>query len=277
MILQVKEVMTENPVTIEPYQSLMEVKELMRSKRIGGLPVVENNQVIGIITSKDLIFYPENRLVIDAMTKEPVVIEKSAYLFEAYQKMINNKIERLPVVDDTGKLVGIITRKVIERYIGSYFDPMTGLPKKEYALYKCIELIKNNKPCSIAFIDLNNFGELNKKHGHVVGDQILIKVAEILKQLDESMIAARYGGDEFIVIMPFEEEKANDFTKKLLTTFENVQWPENIDLKCAVGIKEVTISEKTKIFDDIFYCINQASLKCNAIKKHFFQKSNDDL
>jgi len=268
MILQVREVMTENPVTAEPYKSLAEVKELMRLKRIGGLPVVENNQLIGIITSKDLIFYPDNRLVIDAMTKKPVVVEAKAYLFEAYQKMQDFNIERLPVVSEDGLLIGIITRKVIERYIGSYIDSLTGLPKKEYALYKSVKFLEKGS-CTIVFLDLNNFGELNKKYGHVVGDQILLKIAEILKKLGENIVAARYGGDEFILILPFDERKTFSYVNKLTLKLENTNWPQNLKVQCAVGIKEIKPLEKTNLLDEIFQSINEASLRCidNKLKK----------
>ncbi|NYE57445.1 GGDEF domain-containing protein [Carboxydothermus ferrireducens] len=267
MIKQVREVMTRNPVTIEPYRSLWDAKELMRSQRIGGLPVVENEKLIGIITSKDLIFYPENRLVIDAMTEEPVVIEEKAYLFDAYQKMLENNIERLPVIDESGALTGIITRKVIERYIGSYIDSMTGLPKKEYAIYKCLKLLERGNSCTVAFIDLNNFGELNKRYGHVVGDQILLKVSGILKQLGEDITAARYGGDEFILILPYDEVKTINLVDKLLFLLENDKWPYDLKVRCAVGVKEIRLKEKVDIIEEVFASINEASLKCIDRKK----------
>ncbi|GAV22845.1 GGDEF domain-containing protein [Carboxydothermus pertinax] len=267
MIKRVREVMTSRPITIEPYKSLLEVKELMRVKRIGGLPVVEKDKLIGIITSKDLIFYPENRLVIDAMTEEPVVIEEKAYLFEAYQKMLEYNIERLPVIDESGLLTGIITRKVIERYIGSYIDSMTGLPKKEYALYKCLKLLEQGNICTVLFIDLNNFGELNKRYGHVIGDQILLRIAGILKQLGEEIIAARYGGDEFILILPWDEIKANIYVKKLYNLLENAKWPNDLKVQCAVGIKEIRLAEKVDLIEEVFACINEASLKCIDEKK----------
>ena len=119
-VAQVKRAMTgmvSNPVTLAPEQTLREARALMRSNRISGLPVVSDGRLVGILTDRDLRFErnPE-RPVDEVMTGEDdlVTCSPGTGLERAKDLMQAHKIEKLLVVDDDGKLSGLITFKDLQ-------------------------------------------------------------------------------------------------------------------------------------------------------------------
>ena len=100
------------PVTITKDEDVMEAKAIMREYGIGGIPVVDENGIlIGIVTNRDLRFENNNkRKIEDVMTsKNLVTVAKGTSLKQAELILQENKIEKLPVVDENYKLVGLIT------------------------------------------------------------------------------------------------------------------------------------------------------------------------
>ncbi|WP_372745066.1 IMP dehydrogenase [Lutibacter sp.] len=100
------------PVTITKDQTVLEAKALMHEYGIGGIPVVDGKgTLIGIVTNRDLRFERDNnRKIEEIMTsKNLVTVSKGTSLKEAEIILQDNKIEKLPVVDENYKLVGLIT------------------------------------------------------------------------------------------------------------------------------------------------------------------------
>ena len=112
--------MIADPVTLSKDYTLAEAKNLMSKFKISGLPVVdENNTLIGIITNRD-VKYQENldMKVEDLMTKENLVTSgKNTTLEDAKNILLENRVEKLPIVDDEFKLVGLITIKDIDNQL----------------------------------------------------------------------------------------------------------------------------------------------------------------
>jgi IMP dehydrogenase len=96
-------------VTISRHAKVGEAAEIMRKNRISGLPVVENNRLVGIITGRDVRFTDPSVSVGEAMTKDVVVAKPGVTPEEAVELMKKHKVEKLPVVDGDGRLVGLIT------------------------------------------------------------------------------------------------------------------------------------------------------------------------
>lgn len=132
--MRVLDVMTANVVTVTPDDTLKEAARRMINFGVSGLPVVdEEDHVIGIITEADFLEAEANRgrdrnrrlldalfhrpeavrsaeTVGEAMTRHPVVIEADAPLVVAAREMAERGVKRLPVIDDDGVLMGIISR-----------------------------------------------------------------------------------------------------------------------------------------------------------------------
>ncbi|MGA7204447.1 MAG: IMP dehydrogenase [Specibacter sp.] len=109
--------MITNPVTVGPDATLAELDELCSRFRVSGLPVVDaDGRLVGIVTNRDTVFIPESeysgRLVRDVMTHMPLITGRVGISREDASKLLGqNKIEKLPLVDDAGVLRGLITVK----------------------------------------------------------------------------------------------------------------------------------------------------------------------
>ena len=108
----------ESPVTVEEDRTLREVRAIMDGHKVTGLPVVdEEGRLVGIITARDLRFRKDDfALVREAMTRDPVVEGLEATPASARAKFDQHRIEKLPVVDDKGRLAGLITVKDMEKH-----------------------------------------------------------------------------------------------------------------------------------------------------------------
>ena len=108
--------MIYDPVTIKKDQTIGDALRLMKENKIGGIPVVdENGYLVGIVTNRDLRFQDNmKRCVSEVMTKENLITtRRGTDLSEATDLLKKHKIEKLPVVDDNGKLAGLITYRDI--------------------------------------------------------------------------------------------------------------------------------------------------------------------
>lgn len=106
--------MVTNPVTCSPDDSLADVDRLCGKYRISGVPVVESDgTLVGIVTNRDMRFEDDKgRLVKDVMTKMPLITGTPGMNGDDALALLRvNKIEKLPLVDQAGKLTGLITVK----------------------------------------------------------------------------------------------------------------------------------------------------------------------
>lgn len=106
-----------NPVTVNPDQPVHEVLNLMEQYRISGLPVTKGDQLVGIVTNRDLRFETNmERKVSEVMTqKNLVTVSEGITLEDSKQLLHKHRIEKLLVVDKDGRLTGMITIKDIEK------------------------------------------------------------------------------------------------------------------------------------------------------------------
>ncbi len=111
--LRVGEIMTRPVVTVSPTASMKQAKELMRSRRISGLPVVDGDQIRGIVSVEDVIRWLEESPFDDAvgswMTKQVLSVREYEPAVQAINKFRTYRVGRLPVVDKDGGLAGIVT------------------------------------------------------------------------------------------------------------------------------------------------------------------------
>lgn len=105
-----------DPVTVDPGAPLGSAIDLMNQHNVSGVPVVAGSTLVGILTHRDIRFEENvDQPVRNLMTREVVTALDSVGLGEAKSLMHQHRIEKLPIVDKTGRLVGLITIKDIEK------------------------------------------------------------------------------------------------------------------------------------------------------------------
>lgn len=118
---KVRDVMTHRPTSIASDAMVVEAARRMLSDDVGSLPVVNEDKLVGMVTDRDLVLHvmakdldPNKVPVSDVCSENPVTIGPDENLDEALQRMANDQIRRLPVVDD-GRLVGILAQADVAR------------------------------------------------------------------------------------------------------------------------------------------------------------------
>jgi IMP dehydrogenase len=106
-----------NPVTIAPTATLGELRELKQRTRFSGIPVVEKNgKVVGIVTNRDTRFAEDaNEKVASLMTREVVTVKIDTPIEEARRLLHKHRIERLVIVDESDRCIGLLTVKDMDK------------------------------------------------------------------------------------------------------------------------------------------------------------------
>ena len=179
--------MIVNPVTLSSNKTIKEAKEVMSLYKISGLPVVEDEKLIGIITNRDIRFETDETLqVTERMTTEKLITVPQGTTLEQAKKVLQeHRIEKLLVVDNSGSLAGLITVKDIQ--------------KKEDFPHACKDdsgRLRVGAALSVTKDFLERAQELHSKevdvivvdtaHGHSVG--VLDQIKKIKKSMPELQI-----------------------------------------------------------------------------------------
>lgn len=112
--------MISNPITLSRNHTLQDALMLMKEYKISGLPVIEEDgTLVGIITNRDIKYQSDlNQRVEDVMSKENIITSsRDTSLEQAKKILLNNRIEKLPIIDDLNKLIGLITIKDIDNLL----------------------------------------------------------------------------------------------------------------------------------------------------------------
>lgn len=121
--MKVVDIMTKDPLTVTPTETIGQADELMNTNKIRQLPVVQGKDLVGIVTDRDIRSFLSGSLlegveareealntkVREIMTTEPMTLSPDDDLQEAVEIMIDEKIGGIPVVDESEGLVGIVT------------------------------------------------------------------------------------------------------------------------------------------------------------------------
>ena len=148
-----------------------------------------------------------------------------------------HEIERLVVVNKAGRVIGIITETAIYGEFWRYWDTLTRLPKVAILRKKGEELLRRGREISLIFLDLNEFGRIDKEYGHLFGDRILRKWRRFLRPVDTARdFLCRYGGDEFAVVSTRNLRGAIALAWQLVNSLKENQWPAGVSVSCTAGV-----------------------------------------
>jgi IMP dehydrogenase len=115
-VKQAEELIERDVLFVENTATVSDAEQLMQQYSIGGVPVVDKGRIIGIVSRRDVRAIVSKRgdeKITSIMTKKPIVADEDISSEKALEIMYTNKIERLPVVNSSGKLLGIITMQDI--------------------------------------------------------------------------------------------------------------------------------------------------------------------
>jgi len=143
--MKVKDIMTGNPVCCTPHTSLRDVARMMADSRCGEVPVVDNEQnkkVVGVITDRDIcvrgVALEKDPATTEAnfcMTSSVTCVSENMDAKECCRVMEENKVRRVPVIDGSGKCVGIVSltdiaNKLSDEEAGEVLHRVTKKPEK---------------------------------------------------------------------------------------------------------------------------------------------------
>jgi CBS domain-containing protein len=122
MAESIRDLMTTNPRSLESGSTVIEAARLMRDEDAGIIPVVEGEKLVGTVTDRDIAIRvvaegksPESVTVGEIASRELITIDPQQELDEALRLMARHQIRRLPVVEEDGRLVGIVAQADIAR------------------------------------------------------------------------------------------------------------------------------------------------------------------
>lgn len=241
--------------------------------------ILTTKDIVQLIKQKN-----DLELAVSEYMSTPVdTIHKNSSIKEALEFVKKKHYKRVIVVDDEGNLSGIITQKelisltytrwatlmkeyqeelseinhILEHKNKKYItmastDPLTGL----YNRYKFSELYlsayttmtQRDNNMSIILLDIDFFKQVNDLHGHNMGDKVLIQVSQILlKTLRSIDIVCRWGGEEFIVLLPTASlENASVLAEKLRTNIEELEIEGVGKITASFGVSKVVESDDMK-------------------------------
>lgn len=271
MTASVGEVMTADLATIGADAAVGRAAALMEELRIGGLPVVEADRLVGILTSRDVRRAHPNRLVADAMTRRVITVPPEASLWEARELLVRHGIERLVVVRGE-RPVGIVTRARIDAELSKYVDALTGLNGAAFLREHAMRLLEGGAEIAVIFLDLDNFGAIDKELGHVRGDEVLQRAAQVLRAVVREGVdhLCRYAGDEFAVVTVRPLAQARRLAARLVAALARADWPHGVRVTASAGLAGGRRSHPPEGDEGsvtVSNLINMASLACTAAKR----------
>ncbi|WP_242860986.1 diguanylate cyclase [Clostridium scatologenes] len=239
-------------------------------KNIYCFAAYDEEELVGVITQKELISAHPNRIVADVMTDKYKCIDPSTPTWKIKEIFDFNKDICIILVKENDDLKGFLTRTTLDIELAKHIDLLTGLYKSDYIFYNTYKLLSNGNELSLIFIDLNNFGAIDKKYGHINGDLILKNVAKILKEnIPQDSYLCRYAGDEFAILTPFCIDKCKLFAEDLIDAIDSYKFPNNIPVSASIGITGYKNhnNKKGDTLSIIDKLINIASLASTKAKK----------
>ncbi len=273
--------------------------------------VVEEGRPIGVITAKDIF----GIVTSGKGSHEPLahymvspVITTSWYssIHEALMQVRDLHIKRAIVVDEEGKVVGVVTQSELIGYAyGSWVnlmknhtdefhelvgmleennqslqrltlaDGLTGLGNRRLLQQQMDEEMErmrryNVGTFSLVVIDLDRFKYLNEEFGRLVGDEVLKAIAsEIARLVRKSDLAVRWGGEEFAILLSSTPlEAAEQFANRLRAIIEQRTFTDGAKVTISVGVGEYVIGEDEKTF---FCRVDQALYRAKAKGRNLVQ------
>lgn len=187
-------------VWVNPDHLVSTCRLLLSGHKLWAIGVVEHNELVGVVGFDQLSGAPETSRVRDVMAPVGPTATADQSIRSLAGVLASEDLAYIPVVHE-GKFMGMVTATMLLKEMSRTWDPLTGLSWSDRLRDWGVEKLKDTGDVTIIFLDLDDFGQYNKRYGHIVGDRVLQKVAKYLGELvdDSRDILVRYAGDEFAI------------------------------------------------------------------------------
>ena len=240
----VKRVMSKKVVSVSVPGSREKVLDLMRKENKAVLPVVkeEDNKLVGVVTRSDLINNPDEEQIAMLMSRNLIIASPDEDVKDVAKKMIDNDVRRVPVVNDDGELVGIITSFDLVSQALTKLDIDDAV---ENYMITTVPTTWEKTPLNVAFESMKQFGlksilalDDDSQLSGILTETDFIAESEIISERSEHSSTVGTEGDKW----------SWDSTSVLYIEKNHLKFTDKVVSDVAVGNVEVANS-KTKVSD----------------------------
>ena len=258
------------PYWVNPAHLVSTAAHIMRGHRVRALGVLEGERLIGTLSLED-IAGSDGTTVSTVMRPVDATAQLAVSVRDVAQRFVLEYLDFLPVMEGS-RFAGIVTPNMLLRELGRSYDPLTTLSWSDQLRDWGLEHLKRGDEVTILFLDLNDFGQYNKKFGHIVGDQVIRQfAANLLTLIDPSRdVLVRYGGDEFAIGTLRHRDEAETLAELIRSRVSGLVVAEGVDpISFSVGVfggRRTKERESTHYAATLDNLINMASRACLAAK-----------
>ncbi|KZY28725.1 hypothetical protein A3752_15155 [Oleiphilus sp. HI0081] len=249
------------------------------------LIIVENDKPIGIVTERDITklfctllkdaHYPEHSIC-EIMTSTPVCVQEDSLFKDALMLSRSRKLRHLPVINNAGHLVGVVTQsnlvdvyvRLIDRHaeletnveelkLLSLEDALLGIGNRRAMEVDLTHTeqhaLRTQNSYSLALVDIDFFKKYNDYYGHQSGDDALRQVAQTVKStLRTSDRVFRYGGEELLILMPGSiGQQARICAERVRAAIEALQIPHIESDKGVLTVSIGVVESRVEAWQDL--------------------------
>ncbi|KAB3530336.1 diguanylate cyclase [Alkaliphilus pronyensis] len=269
---KVSDIMNTSFCTVDIMDSIHKIKSIycQKKKEHFVFPVKCSDKIVGIITAYELICCDPNSLVADAMKRHSITISPNESLWRAREIFNQHKEEEYIIIASSNVVLGVLTKTTLITETSKYTDLLTGLYRADYIYYKASKLMEAGNEITVVFLDVNDFGKVDKDYGHIHGDIILKEISQLIGEiLPSDTYLCRFAGDEFLFVSSRTKEETIKITNNLLKKVAEHTFHNNIKITLSAGISGGDRKRKRDydVITTISDLINLASLASTKAKK----------
>lgn len=192
--------LTLTPLWLNPGHSVATARHVLTGHKARAIGILEGEALHGIVGYENLAGRSDETELRHVLSPVGLMVSPTSSLREVALILAKENLEYLPVIEE-GRFRGIVTATMLLREMSRTWDPLTELPWSDRLREWGVDKLENGDEITILFVDLDDFGQYNKAHGHIVGDRVLQLVARTLRESidDRKDVLVRYGGDEFAI------------------------------------------------------------------------------